>query len=404
MENLLSSKLEYFSELLTCGQQLWMWEYDTTLQPVQTNCPMRETFEAYFSLSVCYAHLYSHIEKNLPSPLIMSDEVGFSWIAAFEQSEGYTTRVHMIGPCFLSDISSQKISQKLSNYSSLRSVTKAFEIQIRELPIIPVTTWFQMGLMLHFTVTGEKITISDFTYPSEETVPGEKEETNFQKAGSGTWIAEQDAMRMIEEGRLDYKNAMGQLSMSAGFASPGDIIGDDRKLKNAVLSFITLCTRAAIRGGLDVETAYHIGNTYIDGVESSRTLSELMRLNTTMYDDFIRRVHKIKTASGISPAVQSCCNYIEFHISEPLTLASIAKDTGYAELYLAQKFKKEIGIPVTKYIQKQRVEKAKRLLKDTPKSIVEISEELGFCNSSYFSKIFREVTGSTPAQWKESKA
>lgn len=403
MDELLSGRLNFFSELLTCGQELWTWEFDPDLQLIQTNCPQSKSFGAYFSLSICHKQLSEHIKSEETAPLIMADEVGFSWIAAVEHTHEQITRIYMIGPCFTSDAFSQLLERKLSSKPDFGGAVHMFAEQASRLPIIPLTTWFQMGLMFHFTVTGEKITISDFAYPSELVDGSDKDDSKLQEPSGGTWLAEQDAMRMIEEGRLDYKAVMGQLSMAASFVVSTETPNPDRRLKNAVLSFITLCTRAAIRGGLDAETAYHLGNTYIDGVESAQTLSELMRLNSTMYDDFVMRVHKIKSAVGISAAVQSCCNYIEFHLSEQMTLAEIAKNTGYAELYLAQKFKCEIGLPVSKYIQLQRIEKAKRLLKSTSKTVLEISEELGFCNSSYFSKAFRDIVGVTPAQWRKSQ-
>ena len=91
-----------------------------------------------------------------------------------------------------------------------------------------------------------------------------------------------------------------------------------------------------------------------------------------MYDDFIQRVHKIKQAEHISSAVHSCCNYIDLHLGEKLSLKTISTDTGYDEYYLAQKFKK-MGITISQYIKKKRVECAKVLLQSTTKSIQETS-------------------------------
>jgi YesN/AraC family two-component response regulator len=165
---------------------------------------------------------------------------------------------------------------------------------------------------------------------------------------------------------------------------------------------ITLATRAGIRGGIDSDSAYFIGNFYISRVEDALTLSELMQITSTMYEDFINRVHKVKTQSDVSPAIQACCNFIETHLSEKLTLKSIASKVNYSEYYMAQKFKKEIGLPVTEYIKRKRIENAKTMLRSTNKSVVEIADELGYCNASYFTEAFKSVENITPSEFRAS--
>ena len=64
--------------------------------------------------------------------------------------------------------------------------------------------------------------------------------------------------------------------------------------------------------------------------------------------------------------------------------------------YLSSLFKKEVGIPISDYIQRHRVDEAKKLLVLTNYSISDISTWLNLNDQSYFIKIFKKYTGLTP--------
>lgn len=60
-----------------------------------------------------------------------------------------------------------------------------------------------------------------------------------------------------------------------------------------------------------------------------------------------------------------------------------------------------MGIKVTDYIKQARIEYAKIALLTTKKSIQEISDSLQFGTRNYFSKVFHEIVGMTPAAYRE---
>ena len=80
----------------------------------------------------------------------------------------------------------------------------------------------------------------------------------------------------------------------------------------------------------------------------------------------------------------------------------LAALVGYTEYYLTHKFKEETGLSVTNYVKFAKVERAKVLLKSTPLSVREISEQLGFATRNYFSAVFQQVTGKTPMEFRET--
>jgi AraC-like DNA-binding protein len=401
MEGKTRERLNNFSELMTCGQNLYYWEYDPALNFISGSCPKPEIAEWFLSLSDCKEYLLRYIETGEKKPLMLSNLYGLSWIAVFEVVAGQLCRVHLLGPAFNSDVSTTKLKVQLRSENFPDAMSEAFLERLSEIPIIRLSAWFQYGLMLHYVVTGEKLTVSDYEYQTklkDNSFDGD-EITNAPK--NKAWLAEQMAMQMIEEGRLGWQKAYDGLSEFSSYAAPlGDGESDLRDNKNSVIAMITLSTRAAIRGGLDVETAYYIGEHYIQNVESSATVSEIARLNMTMYEDFINRVHKFRDTGGVSKAIRACCSFIDLHIAEDITLKQLAVEANYSEYYLSQKFKKETGCSVTQYIKQRKIERAKLLLSSSNMSIQDIGESLNFCNNSYFSESFRALTGMSPGEYR----
>lgn len=69
--------------------------------------------------------------------------------------------------------------------------------------------------------------------------------------------------------------------------------------------------------------------------------------------------------------------------------------------YFARQFKQSTGLAPHQYVTQQRIEKAKRLLKQRQHSISQVGLECGFSNQSHFGRAFRQVTGTTPKRYRE---
>lgn len=83
-----------------------------------------------------------------------------------------------------------------------------------------------------------------------------------------------------------------------------------------------------------------------------------------------------------------------------MTGEKLEKVLDYKYEYLCQVFKKYTGIPMTRYIQQLRVQRAKHLLDHTGKSIREISEEVGYSDPFYFSRLFKRIEGVAPQHYR----
>ena len=391
-------RLSLLEEMLTCGAAVYRWTYAARGHLLQTNCPAL-VLDVIFESIGCKAYMLAYGKKN-SAPLVLGAPLGLMWCAAFERQDGELYRMHVIGPVFSSEMSLQGLNDSIRDYDIPLTFKPRLVELLHDLPIAATPLFFQYGLMLHYCATGEKLDRSDIQFQESEIGSRGVQRTLHLKDRHRTYSAEQDMLWMVREGNLNYQNAFDR----AGGLSNGIRISSGKPMEQAVIScavFTSLCVRAAIEGGLSPENAYALGDSYIQSMIQCRTISELTSINHEMYGDFVRRVHKHRVNAEQSKQVRACCEYIELHLEEPITLQHLAGLVGYRDYYLSRKFKKETGVNINDYIKFARIDKAKLLLASTREPVRDIAKRLQFCSSSYFAQIFQQVTGAAPQQWRE---
>jgi len=172
----------------------------------------------------------------------------------------------------------------------------------------------------------------------------------------------------------------------------------------AGISNTTLVTRYAIEGGLDEETAFTLSDVYIRKMEKCNDVLELSRLNEDMALDFTQRVKRARQDStpAYSPAVKECMKYIKKNTHQKILLSDLTAQTKLTKKYLSWLFHKETGETLTAAINRSKIEEAEYLLKYSDYSISHISHMLAFSSQSYFTSVFRQITGLTPKEYRTS--
>ncbi len=94
--------------------------------------------------------------------------------------------------------------------------------------------------------------------------------------------------------------------------------------------------------------------------------------------------------------------YLHENYAEPLSRRDIARHVGITEDHLTFCFRQELGTTPIEYLQRFRINQAKRLLKETERSVTEIALDVGFSDSGYFSRIFRREVGMAPETFRRS--
>jgi YesN/AraC family two-component response regulator len=92
--------------------------------------------------------------------------------------------------------------------------------------------------------------------------------------------------------------------------------------------------------------------------------------------------------------------YVASHWRSDLVVATIAGALGLSRAHLAYLFQRETGMTVKEYATKVRIEVVKRLLVETDHKLEVIAHEVGFCDASHLSRVFRRVCGCPPAEYR----
>jgi two-component system response regulator YesN len=103
-----------------------------------------------------------------------------------------------------------------------------------------------------------------------------------------------------------------------------------------------------------------------------------------------------KKVTQIRPAI----NYIDANYDKHITLADIARISHLSVSRLAHLFKEQMGITIIDYLTSVRIERAKQLLLATEQSCTEVCFQVGYNNQSYCTRIFKELVGMTPRQFR----
>lgn len=102
-----------------------------------------------------------------------------------------------------------------------------------------------------------------------------------------------------------------------------------------------------------------------------------------------------------SELVKNILIYIQCNAKSTLRISEIAEHYHVSESHIRNIFRKEMGIPIGKYIDALVFAKAKELLSNSTLKISQISSLLGFCDQFYFSQTFKKQFGVTPSQFRK---
>ncbi|WP_257349934.1 response regulator transcription factor [Pseudalkalibacillus decolorationis] len=117
--------------------------------------------------------------------------------------------------------------------------------------------------------------------------------------------------------------------------------------------------------------------------------------------ELIEAIQPYLQQANLSDMVNQTLETIHRRFGDRLTLGQIADDIHVNNAYLSRKFNEELNTNFASYLNTYRIEKAKRMLKESPKmNISQVSETCGFNSQHYFSSLFKKQTGLTPREFR----
>ena len=94
-------------------------------------------------------------------------------------------------------------------------------------------------------------------------------------------------------------------------------------------------------------------------------------------------------------------DYLHAHLETRIDLLKLAAIVGLSPQYVGKLFKQTAGISIHEYIARERIARARELLRDCSLSIASIALRLGFADQSHFARVFRRISRLSPAQFRD---
>lgn len=145
----------------------------------------------------------------------------------------------------------------------------------------------------------------------------------------------------------------------------------------------------------------YFANPHMSG-EKVRAALKLVMFFTEYIYELGRRI-KVDDKDDVSPKISEAKQYILAHRQEPISLNEVSEQMGLSAPYFSSLFKKETGQNFTSFLQAARIDDAKKLLHNTKRDIAQIAYDTGFGSLTHFNRVFRQLTGQSPRDYRNDK-
>lgn len=132
-------------------------------------------------------------------------------------------------------------------------------------------------------------------------------------------------------------------------------------------------------------------------------IMELLLVLAREYAQSTRSSAALDTYEKYKPMVEEAIRYVDAHYNEPLRLEDVCRISMLSKTYFCYLFKLLTQQTLVEYIMNLRIQKAAELLKDPANSITWVGYEVGFNDSTNFSRTFKKIVGISPRTYRAIK-
>lgn len=334
-------------------------------------------------------------------------DTGLYGIVRTEESGGYL----LLGPAYSGSVTKDMILSYMRENAIPRDREQEVSQFLYAVPHYSYSCFLHVLLFLHLILNGEELSITehfevtDLSYEQEMASRLTKHTymAREEQKQHGTYFFERRLLEYVKQGNPEQMRKFLMETVMQMPITEGKLADDPlRQAKNIFIGIVTMIGKdGAIPGGMDIEQAYQLIDTYIQECERLQTVDAITNLQFNMLIDFTSRVAQAQMPEGISEEIFSCMQYIATHLTQTITVPEVAANIGKSRAYTAAKFKAETGKNVGEYITECRMKEAKNLLRYTDMSLAEIGNYLHFANQPYFQNSFKQYFGITPAKYRQ---
>lgn len=313
----------------------------------------------------------------------------------------------VIGPTYRTGLSQERLIAILRLLGESQERVNELDTYLHSVPAYPLENFLQILCFINYALNNEKMTIAELLAREAGLVVPQAIAHQAQIPAGGseatlhnTYSMERQVFSYVRAGQVE---SLREFTTQPPTGRAGKIAHDDlRQHKNTFICAATLASRAAIEGGLSPETAFSLSDLYIQKVEILNNYYEITKLSLEMLFDYTSRIEALKCHGVKTRLTTDVIRYINAHLGNKISSAEIAAALKMNRTHLCERFLHETGITLNDFITEIKIEEAKRLLRETDKTIAQISDYLGFSSQSYFQNVFRKAVGLTPNNFRQS--
>ena len=202
---------------------------------------------------------------------------------------------------------------------------------------------------------------------------------------------------IIASDKMEAQKLLNELLGHIFFSTGGNF----SEIKLRIYELLALISRAAIDVGASAAETFRMNYSFYQKAASTSNLDELCFFLAELINQYIDRLFthsSIKNADMINKAL----HYIQQNCENKLTLDDVAKVVLLSPTYFSKILKQETSKSFNEHLNYIRIEKSKKLLLQSNLFLVDIASFSGFEDQSYFTKVFKRITGISPNRYRRS--
>lgn len=389
-----SLQLPVFCKTEGDSQEEWIWK---TGLPVHPN--MSDAYELFRSVV--------SQEKEIKGPILQESNFMEQFIVVPVSRNGQRQAVIVIGPVTRQKLNEQLCTELLNDYRIQGEERLKWKAYWDNLPYINHLRLLHICVSANWMINQEILEITEVFESSLKYGQANQQKDNDLALTERREYAIfhegiEDANHMLLLIRNGDKTEL--MKMLTNVRDHSQAEGQTRKsylrgVKNLVIGGIALSSHVAIEGGLNEEIATTLSELHIRHIEELNELTMIQAAAFGAFVDFADRVDQARKNRSSKP-IQTCKEFIYLHLFEEIKLEQLSVVAGLNTNYLSQLFKKETGLALVNYIQRERIEEAKKLLDQSNDTISMIGARLTFYDQAHFVKVFKKHAGVTPKQYR----
>ena len=210
---------------------------------------------------------------------------------------------------------------------------------------------------------------------------------------------EERLLSLIAAGDAETLKEQMPMVYSSGSGTSDFGVDTLNQMRTLFITSVTLCSRAAVRGGMDYEFALSVSDDYIRRLYQTTDPNQILPQLGIMMLEYAEHVADVQVPENTSQITKAAVREVAARLQEPLRVRDIAGSLHVSESRLSHVFKEDMGTDLKTWILQQKVREARRMLSERGFSIQETADALSFSSQGHFGTVFKRFTGLTPLDY-----